>query len=278
LPSDPSKSTLWRRARGKPSRIDKAAKQQYLTPAEENALLDYVLRMSERGYPLPVIFLRSLALVIARQRSSAFQTPADDDNIRPPGKNWPQGFYKCHLELKARRVKALDWARHDHNIYHKVMYWFSIIAKELHDPTIVPENVYNMDETGVLLSVLCSLKVLVSKEDLKNCRGAGVQRTLVTAVECVSADGRSLPPLIIWPTSTHRSTWTTHPTPGRRFACSKTGYTDTQISLHWMRNVFNPLTKPRVNHKPRILINDGFGTHQSLGLMKFCFENNIILC
>ena len=81
LPSEPSKSTLWRRAHGKPSRIDKAAKQQYLTPAEEKALLDYVLRMSKRGYPLPVKFLRSLALVIARQRSSAFQIPADDDGI-----------------------------------------------------------------------------------------------------------------------------------------------------------------------------------------------------
>jgi len=89
LPSEPSRSTLWRRAHGRPSRIDKAAKQQYLTPAEENTLLDYVLRMSERGYPLPVKVLRSLALVIARQRSSAFQTHAVDDGVRPPGKNWP---------------------------------------------------------------------------------------------------------------------------------------------------------------------------------------------
>jgi hypothetical protein len=106
-------------------------------------------------------------------------------------------------ELTARRVKALDWARHDHNIYDKVVQWFAVIGHELRDPAIVPENVYNMDETGVLLSVLSSLKVLISKEDLTNCRGAGVKRTLVTAVECVSADGRFLPPLIIWPTSTH---------------------------------------------------------------------------
>jgi len=54
-------------------------------------------------------------------------------------------------------------------------------VKALDDPAIVPENVYNMDETGVLLSVLSSLKVLVSKQDLRNCRGAGVKWTLVTA-------------------------------------------------------------------------------------------------
>jgi hypothetical protein len=157
LQSEPSRSTLWRRAHGKPSRTDKAAKQQYLTPVEEKALLDYVLRTSERGYPLPVKFLRSLALVIARQRSSAFQTPTVDDGVRPPGKNWPQDFCKCHPELTARRVKALDWARHDHNIYEKVVQWFTVIGQELHNPVIVPENVYNMDGTGVLLSVLSSL-------------------------------------------------------------------------------------------------------------------------
>jgi hypothetical protein len=113
-----------------------------------------------------------------------------DDGVRPPGKNWPQGFYKHHPELKARRVKALDWARHNHNIHDKVMHWFSIIGKELHDPAIVPENIYNMEETGVLLSVLSSLKVLVSKQNPTNCRGTIVKRTLVTAVECISADGR----------------------------------------------------------------------------------------
>ncbi len=61
---------------------------------EEKAPLDYVLRASERGYHLPVKFLRSLAVVIARQRSSAFQTPAVDDSVRPLGKNWPQDFCK----------------------------------------------------------------------------------------------------------------------------------------------------------------------------------------
>jgi hypothetical protein len=37
-----------------------------------------------------------------------------------------------------------------------------VIGKELNDPTILQENVYNMDETGVLLSVLSSLKEIVA--------------------------------------------------------------------------------------------------------------------
>ena len=54
-----------------------------------------------------------------------------------------------------------------------------------------------MDETGVILSMLGSVKVLVGKDDPRDYRGAGVKRTMVTAIECISADGRSLPPMII---------------------------------------------------------------------------------
>jgi len=220
-------------------------------------------------------FLGTIAHIIKRQRSSIFQTLAADDGIRPPGKNWPQGFYKRHLELQARKVRPLDWARHD--IYDKVVGWFTLIGKELSNPAVLQENVYNMDETSVLLSVLNSLKVLVSSKDLKKYRGAAVKRTNITAIECIIADGRHLDPLIIWPAATHRSTWTTHLPKGWQFARQKKGYTDTEISLHWLRHVFNPQTKARANGKPRILISDGFGTHESAELLRFAFENDIRL-
>ena len=72
-----------------------------------------------------------------------------------------------------------------------------MIGRVVHDPAILPENCYNMDETGVMLSMLGSVKVLVSKDDLRNYRGVGVKRTIVTAIKCISANSRSLLPLII---------------------------------------------------------------------------------
>jgi len=271
-------STLWHRANGRLLRRENAANQQYLTPQEERALLDYVLRMADNGLPLPVKSLRSLALIIARHRSGDSQVQNTTQIPQPPGKNWPQGFYRRHPELKARKLKAIDTNRDDCRIEEKIRQWFTVIGKELNSPNISPENVYNMDETGVLLSVLSSLKVLVSKDDLRKHRAVAVKRTLVTAIECISADGRCLHPLTIWPAATHRSSWTSHPTPGWHYACSKTGYTDTGINLYWIRNVFDSQTKVQANGRPRLLISDGFGTHESLELMKFCYENHIILC
>jgi hypothetical protein len=82
------------------------------------------------------------------------------------------------------------------------LHWFNIIETGLDRADIVLENVYNIDETGVMSSMLGSLKVLVGRDDLRAYRGAGVKRTMVTAIECISADGRSLHPLIIWPAAT----------------------------------------------------------------------------
>ncbi|OBS17012.1 hypothetical protein FPOA_12469 [Fusarium poae] len=171
-------------------------------------------------------------------------------------------------------LRALDWKRY--NIRDKVIHWFDAINEVLEDPDVLQENVYNMDETGVMLSNPNSIKVLVTKENPH--RGARVKRTTVTAIECVSGDGKHLDPMIIWPASTHRANWTTHPTPGWHYAYSDKGYTDSFLSLQWMKLVFDPQTKERANQKPRVLICDGFGTHETLEILEFCFENNIILC
>jgi hypothetical protein len=154
-----------------------------------------------------------------------------------------------------------------------------VISKVIKDPNILPENVYNMDETGVMLSMLGSVKVLVGKDDdRRGHRGAGVKRTMVIAIECISGGGRCLAPLIIWPASTHRSNWTTCSTPGWHYGFSENGYNDSIISLEWLKLVFDPQTRNRANGKPRVLINNGFGTHETLEILEFCFENNIILC
>jgi hypothetical protein len=110
-----------------------------------------------------------------------------------------------------------------------------------------------MDEIVVMLSMLNSVKVLVGKDNTQAYRGARVKRTMVTAVECIPADGRCLDPMIIWPAKPHRANWTTHPTPGWVYAYSDTGFTDSYISLQWVKLVFDPQTKQRANMKPRML-------------------------
>ena len=183
--------TLYYRAHGRPSIEEKAQRQQYLTSEEEKALVAFLLLMSDLGQPVRIKYIPSLAFSLARRRSTT------DKPIKPPGKNWARSFEIRQPQLKARRVRPIDWKRHEKNTYVKITYWFEVIGRVVHDPAILPENCYNMDETGVMLSMLSSVKVLVSKDNLRNYRDAGVKRIIVTAIKCVSTDCRSLLPLVI---------------------------------------------------------------------------------
>jgi hypothetical protein len=151
-------STLYYRDHGRPSRETKAQGQQYLTPSEEKALEKYLKLMADLGNPVRIKCLPALAFSIARQRST-------NKAAKPPGKNWPRGFQRRHPALKSRRVRAMAWERHENNIYDKIIHWFEVIREVLQDPAILAENVYNMDETGVMLCMLGSIQVLVSKDD-----------------------------------------------------------------------------------------------------------------
>jgi hypothetical protein len=78
-----------------------------------------------------------------------------------------------------------------------------VIRLVLQELEVRAENIYNIDETGVILSMLGLVKVLISKNNKRKYRGARVKRTTITAIECISADGRYLNPIIIWPATTY---------------------------------------------------------------------------
>jgi hypothetical protein len=124
----------------------------------------------------------------------------------------------------------------------------------LRDPAILAENVYEIDETAAMLCILGTVGVLVSQGNKRKHRDARVERTTVTAVKCIRAGGGYLNPMAIWPA-------TTFPTPGWHYACKGSMFTDSNISLQWLKRLFYPETTNCASGIPRALILDGFGTH-----------------
>jgi hypothetical protein len=79
------------------------------------------------------------------------------------------------------------------------------VGRTLQDPANLAENMYNIDETGMMLLILSSVKVLVGKGNMQRSRGARVKRKIVTVIKCISGNGGYLNPLIIWLATTHQS-------------------------------------------------------------------------
>lgn len=115
--------------------------------------------MSDLRQPIRLKFIPSLAFSVTRHR------PTTNRPLKPPGRNWIKALEKHHPVLLVRRVKALDWNYHEKNTYRKITYWFEVIKDVLQNPDILAKNVYNIDETSVILSIPGSVKVLVSKHD-----------------------------------------------------------------------------------------------------------------
>lgn len=51
---------------------------------------------------------------------------------------------------------------------------------ELRRPDIVPPNIYDMDETGIILSILGSTKILIDKNNRRDYKDARVKRLIIT--------------------------------------------------------------------------------------------------
>lgn len=108
------RSTLHSRAHGRQSIEAKGRSQQYLTPSEEKAMVEFILHMSALRHPVRIKHLPFIALSATRHR------PTPDRPLKPPGKNWTKTLEGRHPDLNARKVKALDWNRYEKNISSKI--------------------------------------------------------------------------------------------------------------------------------------------------------------
>ncbi|SJX65090.1 related to transposase [Sporisorium reilianum f. sp. reilianum] len=73
--------------------------------------------------------------------------------------------------------------------------YFDLLEDTIKEHNIVPENIYNMDETGFLLGQSQSCNIIVPKENGKNrCfRSHPGNRETITMVECIGAHGPPTP-------------------------------------------------------------------------------------
>jgi hypothetical protein len=70
--------------------------------------------MAELSTPMRIKYILSIAFTATRHR------PEADRLAKPPNKNWAKASENRHPELKARKVRALDWNRYEKNIYHRI--------------------------------------------------------------------------------------------------------------------------------------------------------------
>jgi hypothetical protein len=104
----------------------------------------------------------------------------------------------------------------------------------------------------------------------------------VSLLAAICADGTALPPGIIFASknSTIQSRWVADIEPGKHLvhvASSPTGWTNNDLGLAWLEQVFDRYTKEKARRKYRLLIVDGHGSHLTKEFLEYCHQNRIIV-
>jgi hypothetical protein len=147
-------------------------------------------------------------------------------------------------------------------------------------PTVPLENIYNMDETGIQLGVQHTAACIVDTDVYSRVCKSAENRENATIIECISASGRVLSPMVIMGVKTHQTEWHSEERKGAglwHYATSPNGYIDNVLGLQWLERVFHPQTVGVAAGHWRYLICDGHASHESPDFLSFAFQHKIYL-
>ena len=108
---------------------------------------------------------------------------------KPLGVNWYEKFLARHPDYHLKYSKALDQARKDISTPESYRKWFDLYTNTIKEYGILPGDQYNMDEKGIAMGLIDSVKAIVSKEEMSKYMVQPGNREWVSLIECVSEDG-----------------------------------------------------------------------------------------
>jgi len=189
-------STLSSRNRGQESHTIAAESQQRLSPSQEEHLSNWVLAQEALGVPLTHGQIRQFAgrLLLIK-----------GDN-QPLGKRWMEGFLRRNPILRTKRARNIDSVRVNGATTSVIKDWFHRLALPAIS-SIKPENRWNMDESGIMEGFGANGLVVGSSERRSIQKKQPGSRAWTSFIECISASGKALQPLVIFKGKSVQQQW-----------------------------------------------------------------------
>lgn len=204
-----------------------------------------------------------------------------------PGHNWASDFKKRNLEvLDSRYLDTLDISRHKADSFEAFQEYFDQVRKKIAMHKILPENMYNMDEKGFLIGQVHKSRRFFSKALQKSQGLLGSNqdgsRDWITMLATICADGSVLPPALIYKAISGdvQDSWLKDFDAQEHqvwFKSSPNGWTNNDLAVSWLNQVFEAHTKRKAGTGWRLLVVDGHSSHASLQFMNTCWDYKIAL-
>ncbi|KAM4055028.1 DDE superfamily endonuclease [Hirsutella rhossiliensis] len=137
-----------------------------------------------------------------------------------------------------------------------------------------------MDEAGIMEGLGENGLVVGSAEKRSVQKKTPGSRVWTSFIECVSAAGTFLPPLVIFKGKSVQQQWFPEDLStfsDWQFTATKNGWTSDQTAVEWLEKVFIPRTQPPDPSERRLLVLDGHGSHETVDFMYLCYQHQIHL-
>lgn len=266
------KSTLYDKISGKTAIGARMGRKPVIPDEIEKNMVETAMRSSDRGFGLSRRQILIRAGILCRKLGiKGFKNET-------PSKHYWEGLKKRHPDMSLRKPEKLATTRAKMLNPTVVENYFRDLEKIVTDLNLKnnPEFIWNCDETGKQLEHN-PINVVARKGSRSVVGRTSTDRSNISIMACVNAAGIVMPPMVIVKGKTHRSLYgfNTKDAPQNTiWTFSKKAWMEDSLSEQWFRDVF---LKNCGNHRPQLLILDGHGSHETLGLLQLAESENIFI-
>jgi hypothetical protein len=194
------------------------------------------------------------------------------------GEKWVYNLVQRRPEIDSKFSRRYNYERAKCEDPKIIREHFDRVREVISEYGILPEDIYNFDETGFAMGLCATAKVITGSD--RYARPKLLQpgnREWVTAIEATNSTGWALPSYVIFKAKQYtRLGWFEDLPSDWRINISENGWTTDKIGLEWLKIHFIPLTNDRTLGNYRMLILDGHGSHLTPEFDHTCTENKII--
>ena len=239
----------------------------YLSHYEEQELTEYLTQANTVGYGKTRHQIKVIAQRVAVDKGVLRSSRISD--------GWWRRFLQRHPDLSLRSGDSTGYVRMNAMNEENLKQYFSLLDSVLEDNNLKahPEQIYNMDETGLPLNPKPPKVVALrgQKKVRYQCPGSKQQ---ITVLGCCNGTGQVIPPFIIFDAKQLNKLWTRGEVPGTRYGLSDSGWTDRGLFFGWLEEHF---LVHAVSARPLLLLVDGHSSHYDPDSIRFARDQSIII-
>jgi hypothetical protein len=235
-----------------------------LRSEEENEIIKVLIAAADFGNPLSLLDLRCMVHKYLQKNGR------DVFKGKMPGEKWSYGFLKRHRHKLSLRVTSNIKKARAEKTCNEMRQYFNNLKQSL--LAVPKQNIMNYDETN-LSDDPGKSKCIVKRGTKYPERILNHSKGCISIMFGATADGKMLPPYIVYKSKHMWTQWVTGGPPHARYNHSASGWFDANLFEDWFIHIVIPWANNLSG--PKLIVGDNLASHLNPEIVSLCEQHNI---